>query len=158
MLMLPQPECCFILGLPGAGKTMSAQMFMADGREYSCIHFDLLRKALHGQDYIPEAEPWVESIACAMTGHALLDGQSVLIDESITTPHIARSLIAIASQHHAKIRMVHINTPEEICRSRRVPNYMTEQEFSRKAREWSMYGECILGLADETLIIHPPVE
>ena len=154
--MSTRKEMVWLIGHPGAGKTSMVQALFPDvGDSYTIIHFDLLRLAIHGEPYIHQMEGHVDTVACAMAGHALLSGRSVIIDEAITTPGTARALSDVAARHNASLRIIHINADINVCRERRVPRTMPAEDFDRKVTEWGMFGKMILGMGDtvETRIV-----
>lgn len=154
-----------VLGLPGAGKSSFVKVaFGESGTNYlsplngclrlntQSIAFDSLRRAF-GHEYLPATEPMVNAVAFAMARAALIEGRDVLVDESITVPHIVQEFAAIAKAYNAKLHIFHLNTPVNECRARRIPLGFPEADFIRKTGEWSIYGPGILALADTVVTV-----
>ncbi|WP_027188873.1 AAA family ATPase [Desulfovibrio cuneatus] len=137
-----------VLGLPGAGKSTYVAWERAKGKlPGTLLRFDALRKAM-GHEYHPGLEPMVNAVACVMLRTALLQGESVVVDESITTLHVAQELVAAAKENNAQVHMLFLTTPLETCMANRIPNGFPLADFQRKLREWDVDGQRILALAD----------
>lgn len=152
------PSMSFVLGLPGAGKSefLAACVIGAKptnlatgviGMRHRLISFDHIRKAL-GHEYHAAAELTVLATACIMARVALWEGEDVIVDESITLPHVAGELVAVAREFSAPVTMIHIPTPEHVCWERREDTDFPPADFGRKVREWEANRDAILGMAD----------
>lgn len=140
-----------VTGLPGSGKSSYIRANLNHAwAGNTLICFDTLRKAF-GHVYHRSTEPQVNALACSMVRVAFMEGRDVVVDESITTPGVAMDLIGVAREFKALVRLVHLVTPVDVCRQRRVPAYMPEADFDRKLGEWAMYGKLIMSLADERI-------
>lgn len=150
-----------ILGLPGAGKTNFIQHLFGNGPgkerdiffgtanpNTQTICFDSLRLAF-GHVFHHPVEPVVHSTAGTIARMAFVEKRHVLIDESVTTYALADQLASCARAFNAEIIMYVMQTPESVCRARRVPYGFPAVDFDRKVREWTNQGKAILSLADK---------
>lgn len=145
------PVVTFVLGLPGAGKSsyIKENVYCSN-----VICFDEVRKSF-GHVFSMAVEPDVLAFACRLLRLNLMKGEDTVIDESITTLSFIAELVLVARAYKAKVEIIYLATPVDVCRKRRVPNYMPEEEFDRKLTEWRTYGSEILRFCDDRSIITP---
>lgn len=147
-------EMTIMLGLPGSGKSSHVSKNYEGLGGVNVICFDIIRRAF-GHVYHRSTEPAVEFFGCTMARIALLAGNNVVIDESITDPSLASDLRDIAKEYGAKLTMVYVDMPVQHCREKRVPHGFPEADFDRKVTEWGAHGREILNMADVLLHIKP---
>jgi predicted kinase len=74
-----------MVGLPCSGKSTLAKQLTVSPLHTVVVCPDTIRLALHGQQFIPEAEPMVWAIAQVMVNTLLEQGYAVIIDATNTT-------------------------------------------------------------------------
>jgi len=99
-----------MVGLPQSGKSTWAQ-----SRESPIVNPDSIRIALHGQAYIPEAEPMVWAIAKYMVRSLFLAGHDTVILDATNATRKRRD--DWSSDHWETVFKV-IDTPADICAQR----------------------------------------
>jgi predicted kinase len=73
-----------MVGLPRSGKTtVVLRHFVPSG--YTVVRPDDVRQALHGERFIPKAEPFVWVVVRIMVESLLLSGNKVVLDGTFTT-------------------------------------------------------------------------
>jgi predicted kinase len=71
---MDKPSLIMTVGLPRSGKSTWAKQ-----QNFPIVNPDSIRLALHGQDFIAEAEPWVWTIAKTMVNSLFLAGHNCVI-------------------------------------------------------------------------------
>lgn len=114
-----KPTLCLMVGLPRSGKSTWAR---ATGHPIVCP--DAIRLALHGQRFVPEAEPFVWAIAKVMVAALFEAGHScVILDACNTTrkrrdewkdPRWDRSFRVLDTHAEACIQRAHETGREDI--------------------------------------------
>ncbi len=155
-----KPDLILLLGLPGAGKSTFVQTFIPPEsfpHTRLIITMDAIRLA-YGHVYQEDLEDAVHHLAYNMTSDALELGHTVIIDESITRTEVALAFAEIAHRNGVKMNMLELDTPVELCFSRREKTGFPPAEFNKKQREWAANRAAIIALADVHRVhrgVHP---
>ncbi len=103
-------------GLPKSGKTTYAKTLQADGWVRLCP--DEVRLVLHGQAFVPAAEPLVWANV-ELAARALLHGEhKVLIDATNTTAKRRRQWLDLAKSYGIPLEAFVMDTSIQECRDR----------------------------------------
>lgn len=113
-----------MVGLPRSGKTTRALM-LSEALKAPIVNPDSVRLAIHGQAFVPTAEPFVWATAKTMVMALFLAGhEDVIVDVCNNTKkrrdewkYVAKDFEAL---HGTKIEIVFetVDTPAEVCRQR----------------------------------------
>ena len=104
-----------MVGLPRSGKTTAANG-LVEGQGAVIVNSDLIRKAIHGEAFIPTAEPFVWAIARVMVQALFLAGHTVVILDATNNTKARRD----AWKGPWK-RMYHtVDTSKKVCIQRAV--------------------------------------
>lgn len=142
-----KPTLILILGLPGAGKSTFVKKQVTTEYTRLVINMDDLRLA-YGHRYEESLEPAVTQLTYHMVVTALSQGHNVVIDESITDFDLAAALVAVGHGNDAEVVMVELDTPTDVCWSRREKTGFLRDEFVKKQQEWAENREAIIELGD----------
>ena len=99
-------------GLPRSGKSTWIKEY---GMERYVIGADNIRRILHGQQFIEQAEPMVWAVRRYILDNTLMQGLDCIIDETNLTVKRREDLIALAKHYGYKVNCVYVRTPKEIC-------------------------------------------
>ncbi len=78
------PRLVVMVGLPRSGKsTVVRELYQPKG--YAVVNPDSVRLALHGQAFVPSAEPLVWAVVELMVDALLLAGSRVVVDATNST-------------------------------------------------------------------------
>jgi predicted kinase len=105
-----KPVLFVLVGLPYSGKSVWARHY---GAPIVCP--DEIRRALHGERYLAKAEPFVWAIAHVMVDALFRSGHKAVTLDATNTTQKRRDEWLNPSWD---VRLVHINTSEEVCRAR----------------------------------------
>lgn len=107
-------ELILTVGLPRSGKTTWAKQ-----QGLPIVNPDSIRLALHGQRFIPAAEPMVWALAKYMVCSLFLAGHArVILDATNTTDKRRQEWYAEALAHGYTVSLQIIDTPAEVCLAR----------------------------------------
>lgn len=128
----------FVCGLPRSGKSSYCDQWVKQAPVYIdeswtgfktrvleprvVVAGDDFRKAIHGHEYLPEAEGFVFAAMDAATRALLYRGFHVIIDETCTTENTLYRYLRIDPD----AQPVWIDTPEEVCKERAI---RTKKEY-----------------------------
>lgn len=104
----PEGNLVCMVGLPRSGKTTLCRNNYQP-RGYTIVCPDEIRRAIHGQRFISEAEPFVWATCYAMVDALLRSGNKVVIDGT----HMTEKRREPWRKRGAEF--VHVNTPKETC-------------------------------------------
>lgn len=102
-----------LIGLPGSGKTTLRKMFLP---EYSCICVDEIRLNNFNTQFDPAVEPLVWDEAYSQMQQYLENKQDFVLDCANISRARRYLPIALAQNHGAKIRAIHVDVPIERCK------------------------------------------
>lgn len=103
-----------MMGLPRSGKTTLARKLSAK-LNAPIVNRDSIRLALHGQRFVPVAEPMVKAISGIMVNSLFKAGHTtVIVDET----NIRRSTRDFWKAIQPNIKFLHVTTSEEECLAR----------------------------------------
>lgn len=103
-----------MMGLPRSGKTTLARK-LSEKLNAPIVNRDSIRLALHGQRFVPVAEPMVKAISGIMVNALFKAGHAtVIIDET----NVRRSTRDFWKGIQPNIRFLHVSTSEEECLAR----------------------------------------
>lgn len=95
-----------LIGLPRSGKSTYAKT-----TGHPVVNPDSIRLALHGQAFVPQAEPFVWAIAHKMVEALFLAGHTdVVLDATNTTPKRRREW-----DGQWACKYIYFDTPQELC-------------------------------------------
>lgn len=104
-----------MVGLPRSGKTTAANG-LVEGQGAVIVNSDLIRKAIHGEAFIPTAEPFVWATAHVMVDALFLAGHHTVILDVCNNTRKRRD-----EWRHGqwdRREFVEVTTSAEVCRKR----------------------------------------
>ncbi|MDR3560487.1 MAG: ATP-binding protein [Negativicutes bacterium] len=123
-------------GLPLSGKSTLCRT-MKDHRGYTIVCPDTIRLALHGNQFIGVAEPFVWAIAQTMVRALLKDGHDVIVDATNTTRERRRMWKQIAKEFGILLRIYRVNTDYHVCLARNAElNRLDSSVIARMYDQW----------------------
>lgn len=107
-----------MMGLPRSGKSTKAQQLSLE-RGWPIVNRDSIRIALHGQRYVPEAEPMVKAISLVMVRALFNAGHDAIIVDETSIRFETRKFwgSGVPSTEWAT-KVFNIDTPPEVCLER----------------------------------------
>lgn len=109
-------ELILTVGLPRSGKTTWAKQ-----QGLPIVNPDSIRLTLHGQRFIPAAEPMVWALAKYMVRSLFLAGHArVILDATNTTEKRRQEWYTEAHAHGYTVSLQIVDTPVEVCLARAV--------------------------------------
>jgi predicted kinase len=105
-----------LCGLPKSGKTTYAKTMRHEG--FVIVSPDTVRLALHGQGFVPRAEPFVWAAVELMVRSLLQDEHKVLIDATNTTRKRRAQWVRMAQEFGLTLDAYVMDTPVEECHYR----------------------------------------
>jgi len=106
----------FMIGLPRSGKSTFCNEWKAEAPNRVVLTGDSFRYAIYNKDYQYEGEELVRGALITATRALLLDGYTVLVDETNTTPASIEHLMRIDIDSTAYI----MHTSTDICVKRAI--------------------------------------
>lgn len=132
-----------VIGLPRSGKSTWIEKNKGDA---IVVSHDWVRENILGTHYAPSANAIIWTIADAALRILLSQDKDVILDGLNDTPTVRKFYVDIARQYKAKVKMVGITTPLDICLAR---NSGKEQKLRNKKilkinekLEWPRVTEC----------------
>lgn len=107
------PALTIMCGLPRSGKSTYAAQLQLDGWVRVCP--DDIRYALHGQQFITRAEPYVWATAEIMTRSLLIGGHNVVIDATNVTRPRRALWVNLAREMGIPLRIVWTQADAASC-------------------------------------------
>lgn len=120
-------------GLPRSGKSTVAKQLESGGAVRVCP--DDIRLALHGQQMLARAEPFVWAIAETMARALLTGGRDVVIDATNITKRRREPWVWMAREFGTEADIILIETPRSVCLARN-NNSMDENVIFRMAAHY----------------------
>ncbi|MGZ3714574.1 MAG: AAA family ATPase [Ktedonobacterales bacterium] len=107
-------------GLPRSGKTTTAKRLesLTPGYQWTRVSPDEIRLALHGEKYLPLAEPFVWAIAEVMARTLLLGDRRVLIDATNITKNNRALWVKLARDFDLPLQIFLVETEKVECMKR----------------------------------------
>ncbi len=102
-------------GLPASGKSTRAHALMKEYGNYVRINKDLLRTMLHFDEFDGRKEGITRDASRGLAKMFLAKGQNVIIDDTNLNPKTLQSWKDLAKELDAKIEVMRIDTPWEVC-------------------------------------------
>ena len=105
-----------LAGLPKSGKSTHARTLKEEG--WVVVNPDTIRLALHGQQFVASAEPFVWATAELMARSLLMSEHKVLIDATNTTKKRRAQWLKLAREFGLTLDAYVMDTSVEECRER----------------------------------------
>ena len=105
-----------LAGLPKSGKSTYAKTLKEQG--WVVVNPDTIRLALHGQQFVASAEPFVWATAELMVRSLLMSEHKVLIDATNTTKKRRAQWVRMAEEFGLTLDAYVMDTPVEECHHR----------------------------------------
>lgn len=109
------PEVIILQGLPGSGKSTWAERYVQEHPGYCRVNKDTLRAMLHGGRYTTGNESLVVRARDALICQSLIQGWSVIVDDTNLAPYHAQSIRTLASVFGAQVRVIAFDVSIEEC-------------------------------------------
>jgi predicted kinase len=122
-----------MVGLPRSGKTTYALTL-----GYPVVQPDAIRLAIHGQRFLPLAEPLVWAMAKVMVRALFLAGHSTVVLDATNVSRKRRDEWKDTSWER---EFLVVNTPANICMERTGEDQEMRQVIERMANDWEPVGE-----------------
>ncbi|TWH46343.1 ATP-binding protein [Sporomusa sp. KB1] len=106
------------VGLPLSGKSTLVKNCSEYMPNVVVVCPDTIRLALHGNQFIGRAEPFVWAIAQTMARTFLMQGNTVIIDATNTTVERRKMWVYMAREFKKGLTIYHVKTPADVCRER----------------------------------------
>lgn len=84
--------CIAMMGLPRSGKSTIAK-YLSGKYGAPIVNRDSIRLALHGQRFVPEAEPFVKAISDVMLRSLFITGHNIVIVDETNYSRSARDTL-----------------------------------------------------------------
>jgi predicted kinase len=120
-------------GLPRSGKTIWAKRLEREGWVRICP--DDIRRELHGQPFVKEAESRVWSVARDRARSLLKGDHKVLIDATNLTRRSRRSWRMLADEFGLILDIYLVETPLEVCLERNTGTGAVPEDILRRMNE-----------------------
>ena len=129
-----------LAGLPKSGKSTYAKILKEQG--WVVVNPDTIRLALHGQQFVASAEPFVWATAELMARSLLMSEYKVLIDATNTTKKRRAQWLKLSQEFGLRLDAYVMDTSAEECHERN--NWLHEHGSSavppavidRMAAQW----------------------
>ncbi len=133
-------------GMPLSGKSTYAKILQSQG--WVRVSLDDIRLALHGQNYKPDAEPFVWESAELMVRTLLKSGHKVIVDTTNRTSERRKRWRRVAKEFGLTLEIFHVDTDYETCKER-------NSELNRLAQHYlkQIYNEFEKPSSEEGTII-----
>ena len=105
-----------MIGLPLSGKSTYCKELQKKG--YVVVCPDTVRLAIHGNQFIPIAEPLVWATAQIMVRSLLMQGHNVVIDATNTTVERRKMWVNMANEFDIQLKCHWLSTSKEECLER----------------------------------------
>jgi predicted kinase len=109
-----KPKLAITVGIPQAGKTTLCRNLM-DTEGYVIVSPNTVRLAIHGNQYIQFAEPFVWATVETMARTLLMEGHKVIIDATNTHLEARKKWINMAKEFGIELDIFLMMTSTEIC-------------------------------------------
>lgn len=126
-------KLAIMCGLPRSGKTTLAKSLEHEGWIRICP--DDIRRELHGQPFVKEAEPTVWAVARDRVRGLLKADHRVLIDATNLTKRGRSSWRKLASEFRLVLDIYLVETPFEVCLERDVGTDAVPEDVLRRMNE-----------------------
>lgn len=136
-------DLIIMVGLPLSGKSTLAKKISEHMPNITVVCPDTIRLALHGNQFIGAAEPFVWAVAQIMARTLLIQGNTVIIDATNTSSDRRKMWVQMAKEFKKPLIIYHIQVSADVCRER-------NQKLSR-------LDEKIINRMETQLTFSPPV-
>jgi predicted kinase len=106
------------VGFPLSGKSTLVKKCIETMPKVAVVCPDTIRLAMHGNQFIGLAEPFVWATAQIMARTLLMEGYTVIIDATNTTKERRKMWKYMAREINKKLIIYHIDTTAETCHER----------------------------------------
>lgn len=148
----PKPKCdgelIITVGFPLSGKSTLSKRVVNHCDKVVIVCPDTIRLALHGQQFIGLAEPFVWAMAQTMVRTLLIQGFTIIVDATNTTKERRSMWRQIAKDFNLTLNIYWVDTPASVCHDRNelierlnpaVIDRMANQFEPPEAREGDIY-------------------
>lgn len=111
--MNPAYALMIMCGLPLSGKSTTAKEYQREGWTVLCP--DTVRLAIHGQAFVPGAEPFVWATVETIVRSLLMDGHRVIVDATNNTRERRRVWLRMADDFGMPLLVNYHATPAREC-------------------------------------------
>ncbi len=139
-----KPTLILMMGLPRSGKTTKvaeiiAGLIVDQAQRPAIVNPDSIRLALHGQDYVVRAEPFVWACAKVMVRALFLAGHTHVIIDATNTSRKRRDFWQPEGDDDWQVHVGLMHASYEVCLDRAGDDEAMRKVIKRMAEGW----ECV---------------
>lgn len=113
-----QPEMIIFCGIPASGKNTWLKSHPSIVKNYTIVELDWIRREIFGHQFHANAEQFIIGMAKSIGRMLCSQNKNVLINSTGIARSIRKDWINLAQEFKYKTRIIHFDTPYDVCVAR----------------------------------------